>query len=371
MPGLDITNECTPSAGTLSRLSRGSPDGLLFPKLEWLNCVLDYADDALSFFRLFLSPHLRRIKFYTYLCDLAAFSQIIPALPSSLESLDVELDPKDAEHAKDALSSFVCRCGSSLRSLGIRGLLSDAATLHLIQLPNLTRWMTDQGPPQVTSTPVLRSLEHFHFKGEAILPWLRFLASDGKGTREGLKFLDLPHGTVIDSTLLFPIVNLRNLVKLLVHNKDCGTEESCSFHLTDDNVEDLAAALPRLESLRLGHPCSRNTCKTTVASLMSISIHCLDLSILETHFNTQTIVDDMQSLLNGGVGHNKAKCRLWRILVGYQPLELDSADLRTIAMGFSVIFPRMVQLVGYHWIGLRRRIPGVSVYYDEADAVVR
>ena len=382
MPGLSLNEEGTPSADTLYQLSCGSPDGLLFPKLEWLHWDTDEARAALPFFRLFLSPHLRRIKFYTdRSIDVAPFVLVISALPTSLESLDIEPGQGDAEPIKDALSSFICRCGPSLRSFDTCGPLSDAAILHLVQLPNLSRLRTNQGPPQVTPTPALQSLEWFRLQEEGGLSWLRFLTSDGKDpflkgsasttshtpTRETLKFIDLPNGTIVGSTFLSSIVSFRNLVKILVRNEMYQVADSCTFRLTDDDMTDLAAALPHLESLRLGSPCYLNTCKTTVASLMSISVHCLDLLILEIHFNTETIVDDMQALLDGDVGRNKAKCRLRSLLVGVMPLKLDSAGIQTIETGLNVIFPHMKALVGdiYSWYTLKCRMR-IGGYEPEA-----
>jgi len=316
---------------------------------------------------------LRHVTFYTGPgVDKAAFAQIISALPTSLESMDVGSHDDDAEPVKDALSSFFCRCGPSLRSLGTRSPLSDTATLHLMQLPNLSRWKTDQGPPQATSASIPQSLEHFEFDGGGALPWLRFLASGGEGIGERLKSLDLPDCTVIDLTFLSPAVSLRNLVNLRVFNYSCKAMDSCLFRLTDGGMEDLAAALPRLKCLWLGNACRLDTCKTTVASLMSLSIHCPNLLLLGTHFNTRTIVEYMQGLLDGGVGHDRAKCQLRSIFVGDIPLRLDSADLQTVAMGFSLIFPHMTQLVGSngHWSELGRRMRGVGGDYSKAKAVV-
>ena len=392
MSGLRLQREL-PNADTLFRLSRDLPDGLLFPKLEWLDWDIDGAGPALPFFRLFLSPSLRCLALYNGpdVYDLprdqvAALAQFISVLPTSLESLDVEFFHGQEGPIKDALSSFVCRCGPSLRSFGTIGPLSDAATLHLMQLPNLSRLRTDQGPPQVTSTPVLQSLEQFHLWEERALPWLHFLASGGKGTlskgsgsttshapiRETLKVLDLPEGTTVDSAFLLSVVIFGNLVKLRVHGWFCADANDCSFRFTDDDMRDLAAALPNLKSLRLGTPCCLNTCKTTVASLISLSVHCPDLLLLETHFNVQTIVGDMQGLLDGGARHYKTKCQLRSILVGDMPLELDSTDLQTVAMGFTVIFPHMAYLTGYafRWRELKRQMPGVSGNFVAAEAVV-
>ena len=60
---------------------------------------------------------------------------------------------------------------------------------------------------------------------------------------------------------------------------------------------------------------------------------------METHFNTRTIVGDMQRLFDGGAGHGKAKCKLWGLVVGDLPLEVGGEDVETVAMGFKVIFP--------------------------------
>ena len=80
-------------------------------------------------------------------------------------------------------------------------------------------------------------------------------------------------------------MKFRNLVALSVYT-DCFDSGSRVFHLMDDDIEDLAFTLPKLNSLQLGHPCHFDTCNTTVASLLSISVHYLDLTVLQTYLNT-------------------------------------------------------------------------------------
>ena len=156
-------------------------------------------------------------------------------------------------------------------------------------------------------------------------------------TRKTLKSLECL-GATIDSTFLSSVVVFQNLVTLNVHTT-CSNTEGRIFTLTDDDVENLASSLPRLEDLRLGQPCQSTPCNATVASLMSISVHCLDLTVLETHFNTRTIVSDIQRLIDGGAGRDKAKCKLRRLMVGRLSLEVGEEDIDTVAMGFNVIFP--------------------------------
>ena len=123
-------------------------------------------------------------------------------------------------------------------------------------------------------------------------------------------------------------------------------------------MENLASALPRLSSLQLGMPCRGDSCNTTVASLMSVSVHCLDLEVLETHFSTQTIVGDIRRLLDEDTRRDKTKCKLQELLVGSLPLEVREEDIETIAMGFESVFPHLKNIVGDddHWKQVKPRL---------------
>jgi len=83
----------------------------------------------------------------------------------------------------------------------------------------------------------------------------------------------------------------------------------CSFGLNNGNVNKLAAALPRLETLLLGLRCFENTCATTVACLPPISVHCPQLMESEIHFNTTNIVDDFWNIAKPATGH-RSKLRI-------------------------------------------------------------
>ena len=120
--------------------------------------------------------------------------------------------------------------------------------------------------------------------------------------------------------------------------------DPCIFQLTDDDMENLAIALPHLESLRLGKSCIFDTCKTTVAALMSISVHCMGLTVLETHFNTLEIVRDLQWVLDRGAGRDDAKCRVSNLPVGGLSVEAQKS-IETVVMGLKVIFPCLRNLV--------------------------
>jgi len=351
------------TADTLQRLSNNSPGGILCPRLERLHWDACGTDNALLFVRLFLSPSLKKVTLYNYLLltqsDLSiAIARVISLLPISLQDVSIEPGYEGDEALVDAVSSFICRCGPSLRSFSTRTPLSEVAIRYVIQLPNLRSWTVTRGPPRTVPASILPSLEQLHLDRTEALPWLHLLASRQKGivhehsasamsharTRESLKSITCPGSAIVDSTLLSSLITFRNLATLRVQ-PDCPGEEVCMFRLTDDDMENLATALPRLEILELGSPCDYDSCNNTVASLLSISVHCLDLTVLETHFNARTIVGDMQRLFDGGIGSDRAKCKLSRLMVSL-PFEVRGKDIRAVMVRLKVIFP-CLEAVGY------------------------
>jgi len=368
------------TVGALSRISLNSSGGVLCPKLEWLRLDLRKTVNALPLFRLLLSPHLKRVEFSDSSVLgplrevwLTGLVQIISVLPTSIEALTVMCGLERYRSLEDAISAFVCRSGSSLRSFYSSVPVSEVAIHHIAQLPNLRSWDIIQGPPQTSPPSISPPLEELRLLKKTALPWLRLFASHEEpvpqngfipvaphaNIREKLRLLECPNGTILDSTFLSPVLKFRNLGVLYMDNR-CSEGEGCVFHLTDDDMEGLAAALPRLKYLQLGRPCHSNSCNTTVASLLSISTHCLDLITLETHFNTLTIAEDIRRLLDNDSGRDKSKCKLSILAVGSIPLGADrkDIDMETVQRGFEFIFPRLRDFTNYggRWYELRTRL---------------
>ena len=344
MRGLTLGSDNKPTSDTIFRLLCNSSE-VLFPKLEWLRWCMWETSPALPFSRLFLPPHLKRLTLYANPYpdpspphQLETIAQMVSFLPTSLEDLIIHSGYSEEKVVQDAVSSFICRCGPSLRSFDTWVPISEAAIYHLIQLPNLSNWNAIQGPPETIPASILPSIEDIRLDKPEHLPWLHLLTSH---TNIKLKSLDLPPSSSIGSALLSCVMQFRNLVTLHVGAYYPACTEICLFRLTDGDMENLVTALPRLQSLLLGRPCYHNSCNTTLASLVSISVHCLDLVALETHFNTQTIVGDMKRLLDGGAGRDKAKCKIESLSVWGLPLEIRDEDTETVATGFKDIFPHL------------------------------
>jgi len=359
---LEMSDDVTDDA--LSHLSHNSPDGVLFPKLEWLDWPITLSSVVrLHCFRLFLFPHLKHINlhdpsrgWFPFLQDLGPVAEVISCLPASLEHLSMRFGPRDRGLLEGAVSSFVLRCGPPLRSFNSNTHLSEAALHHLMQLPNLRCWVAFGEPPRTIPSLAFPSLEKLHLRSGG-LSWLHLLTARADGTlrddlkstavvmktniKATLKFLSFPENTPVNPTLLSSILPFRNLVALYVGNDCCDTGDICTFDLTDYDVENLADALPSIATVKLGGVCGFNSCRTTVASLLSISTRWLALTVLEIHFNTRTIAGDIRRLIDRGSRCDKPRCELERLCVGRLPLRVPEEDIGTVAMGFADIFPRL------------------------------
>jgi hypothetical protein len=287
------------------------------------------------------------------------------------------------EYFKDSFSSIVSRCGPSLTEFSSPIPLSDAATNHLIQLPHLRVWSTECSPPSYSalSLPLgFPPLTEFTLEGNAAGGWISLLerlehgVSPTQGVtplsrvKKSLGFLTAGSllGLVIGVSFSSMIRTFRNLIYLNLEAY-CHDEDNvgqCTFKLNDDNVTELAMALPRLQSLLLGCPCFENICATTVTCLLPISVHCVKLTTLAIHFNTTNIVDDLKNISEGARFQelrSLPRCKLTELHVYQIPLPLDEPGFGAVAHGMADIFPALQHCEGFHegWDGLSRRIVGL------------
>jgi len=374
---------------TLNKLRLNSPPGGWFPALQDLSLCI--TESSLPYADLFFSPHLKRIHIYVSwpgdntalpLGSLQILASIISALPtSSLERISVDTDHHALPwaHFKDSLSSVILRCGPSFTEYNAPVPLSSAALNHLIHLPHLRTWRIHSPPPTYSASslplvfPPLKELSLWEGAACGWFPLLRRL-EDGASTtqcvtplskaKESLIFLnvkDMP-GINVDPSFISTIQCFRNLVDLdLMASCYDGSRDQCIFKLNNGNVTELAMALTQLEFLLLGHPCSENTCLTTVACLLPISVHCSKLEKLEIHFNTTNIVDDLRNILEDPRFQqlrSLQRCPLTRLDVYETPLRLDESDLETVVEGMADIFPSLTDFYGIEksWFVLSRQI---------------
>jgi len=358
---------------TVRQFRLNSPAGGWFPALRILEWVI--SENNLPYVDLLFSPLLERAYIDApRLWNLSGFPRVIlPTIASTISALPVSAlrilctgNPLGASiyimsawaHLKDSFSSVVLRCGPSLTHLSSVIPLSDAAVDHVIRLPHLRAWEI-VGPPPSRSTPptlmVFPPLRRLGLRGASAGGWLSLfqrLVDRVSVTpsveplymvKESLTVLNAefrPTATVIDVPLTSPIRMFRNLVDLNIRTS-CH-KGRCNSKLKNDEVAELAMALPRLQRLCLGFPCEENIRATTAACLLPISVHCLRLGVLSIHFNTTNIIDDLKNIPADPQFRelfSLPKCRLSRLDVRDAPLTLDESDFETVADGMKGIFP--------------------------------
>ena len=163
--------------------------------------------------------------------------------------------------------------------------------------------------------------------------------------------LQCDYAVELDVSFISHFRAFRNLATLLLGN-GCSRATTCTFDLTDEDISRLAMELPRLRDLSLGTPCSRNTCRTTVNSLLALSTHCKGLRQLCIHFNTRKLAQDMWDSLHHPLRHNShppSRCPLTALDVGTTPLTAEALgeDVFPTLAGLLDIFPGLKTIKYY------------------------
>jgi hypothetical protein len=345
-------------------------DGVVFPGLRKLH----WPDNphTLPFHRLLLSPTLTTLslKYYSFGSseeDLSILRPVIMGLDTShLRDLYLRwFVREEANRQMESVASCaVLRCGPALKGLGVSSSLSDAAVQHIMQLPNLSTWCASTGlprTPNLSLSDIFPRLNYLTLAGEVSLEWLAFFTttahhiSSGRGSHSSfnrgpvqrLCHLHISTGVPINAVLMSHIMHFRELTFLnLLSNCDW---EGCAFSLTDNDIAEITSALPRLVHAVLGMVCSANSCRTTVASLVSFSTQCRDLESLEVHFNTANLRNDLESVTADPRLDNLPSLRTsndFHLSLTDAPLAIDDDDSVSVLSGFRRIFPSLVAIGG-------------------------
>ena len=265
------------------------------------------------------------------------------------------------------ISAYVLGCGEALRQFGTNVVLSTQAIVHLMKLPNLHAWTTERGPPQVTDlihhgvpadvTSLFPSLEGLDLREEVALEWLSlFEAAKNRSppwimAGDSLSQVSYHHPTFpTDSSLISRFLPLTDLSDVQI-STGCLFGR-CRSQFTDEDVERLAIALPKLEALTLGElSCNSDTCPTTIRSLLFLSIHCPKLRYLNIHFRVGNLRADILDMLADAYSqglHSRPKCVLKTLATQGVSTALLVHDPMLISIGMLMIFPSLTEFVSLH-----------------------
>ena len=375
-------------SGTPEEVFRlGSTEGVVCPRLQDLDLRANF--DTLPFYRLLLSPKLTSLSltYSSSFIELEPLEEELPIIQPVIMALDtfplqrlrlrLNISRAAGRQMEPVISSAVLRCGPALKNLAIFSPLSDAAVQHIMQLPNLDTWHTASGPPRtpdLSMSNIFPRLDHLLLTSKASLEWLVLFTTTthrissgqnshswpSRGPLRRLGRLVVSLTVPIDVVLMSPIVQFRGLISLRL-TSTCSLIRGCAFRLTDDNIVEIATALPNLEVAILGLVCSANSCQTTVASLISFYTCCRDLERLEIHFNTTNLRNDLESV--SADPRLDSLPSLWTRNTFYlslsdAPYTTDEDDVVPVVKGFRRIFPSPTHIVGNStcWKGLNLRL---------------
>ena len=359
---------------TFPKFRVNTPVGGWFPALQDLSWCITKSN--LPHVDLFFSPHLKKVSIYASWSESTSevSHEILPVIASTLSTLPVStlqslfFGVYPLAYFKDSFSSVVLRCGSPLTALASMIPLSGVATDHLIHLPQLRAWDISGPPPTYSALPlplVFPPLVELTLEGGATREWFSLFerleghvrATQGvtplSSVKESLETLCIKNcpSPIIDARFASPIQMFHNLITLSVETFRCNPngERRCTFKLNNGDVTELAAALPRLEFLILGRPCPENTCTTTVACLLQISVHCVKLRTLDIHFNTANIIDGLKEISGDPRFpelRSLPRCALVHSDVFFTLLTVDEPSFTTVVNGKADIFPRLEHCEG-------------------------
>jgi len=351
---------------------RGPYSEPLCPRILKLSWTVDAVFG--SDFAPFLSPQLRDVHLESRPGTRFPFPHVISALPiSSLKSL--HLSVIGDEPVREAITSMFETYSKSLMTLEVSRMdqLRDVSWSRIMALPHLRVLKTDQWPPTTfpSNLPALfPSLRNISLHGPLASGWIHFLAegsaqgvSHGTGSKPRivaphLVQLYCDYGVELGGTLASCLGVFRSLSSLVLGGSSPCSRRPCAFRLTDEDVSRLAIELPGLRKLFLGVPCAYGTCRTTVNSLLALSVYCKGLHELCIHFNTRNFAWDMKNSLRNPlrrIPHPPSRCPLAVLDVGLTPLTAEALgkDVFPTLAGLVDIFPRL-QKISHTTSGWRR-----------------
>ena len=330
--------------------------------------------------RQFLSPHLVSISFWLSVNDHRAdfgLDSAISSLPTTrLETLSLAGDVPWTAYIQPALSEVVQRLNTCFKRIDAWSSLSDAAWGHLASLPKLeSLYLVDTPSIEVLKSishePTFPALEHmvlelrdYYYQHLPVLFSLLKSTSLKEVTIRGsrrVRPVALPSEvaiamrktelhrsiTVLVFTGFYPadltfVSHLRSFSSLETLECDTRCQElQCVFPLTDSDIEQLARGLPRLVTLRLGHPCNFSNPNTTIKSMISLSTHCPSLDTLCLPCNLTNIYEDVR--MESGEPDPRLETR-------------SSCALRVLAFNW-MIRPESIEALGIMKSALRHLFP--------------
>ena len=345
--------------------------------------------DLAPFLRLFLNPGLTSVHILFPTHDPHIYRPATISLIPTQDLMHLRLQRMGNEDIHwGELRNLLDEASETLRSVSLDGQPSMAVIDKLLRLPNL-RSLDVQLPATRISPPavVLPSLGKLVVRYNDPRSWLHILQNipnpalrefDVTFTGSSTSYLQTLGSFLLNANVERTLVSLKctseNLAPLTgagIHpllsfgrlttlelSASCN-EGQCGILLNDSIVSELAVALPHLTSLGLGSiPCKASTSNVTIASLVTLSMNCVDLDFLRLHFNANDITTRG---IHANSRTRKFTCKLRTLSVGSQPLPSNHNDILLVTFTILHIFPH-VETIASGGGGWRQVREGVQLF---------
>jgi len=341
----------------------------LFPNLKTVR-LGPVAKEFISFIPLFLSPRTTNIFIsFAGSSDLpkAMIASMVATFPTqcpNLHSIFLVPLPRDPMITVAISEMLLSNNRDSLRTLAVDSPLTLAAHEMIHKLPNLRELsiFVEKGtslPPLMLPNLIGLTVE---FDGD----WQQMFHGATLGKLEAVSFRSTSEqiggfleaferialAASAQNTLSWfglrtscswvpnysSLHSFTQLVDLII-NFPC--EGGCSSTVDDDVIMDLARAMPKLETLRLGdEPCREIQTGVTAKGLAVLAHHCSDLSTLRIHFQVATLsAPPVNPGATSNVGSNALRrdCALRDLKVGKIPMPEELVLMAAVTL--ALIFP--------------------------------
>ena len=357
-----------------------SQRGGFWPGLRSLTCDIGW--DVVPFISLFFTPTITNLDLTLPHESNRLLQPTLSLLAHTcrqLQSLTMNVGIPDALSGGE-MGRLVSASRHTLRRIDIRSFTpSDVfpAIFNLSQLQDLS--LQEPSLPNQVSPKALPHLQAINFNGNHGLNLTQFLR--GLSVTRLARVTISRGGTIQLSTLLEPLCgatavmrvlylspvaaldpssitllrSFTNLTSLILNCvcKDPQPNVSCSFQPTDESVQELGGALPRIRLLSLSRGC-RGPRHVTFASLICLSMTCSNLENLLIRVDFTSIVSgpDQLNHRNPSLGTDSARpqralSKLNTLDVGNSPLPQVPRCEWMVALALVRIFPS-VRLCSSH-----------------------
>ena len=361
----------------LQRFSFNEP---LLPNLKTLQLWSATVDFA-PFILLFISPGTSRINiiFETYNLSIALIASVITIFPArcpNLQHIGLHSLPRDPMITNAVSELLLTTNRNTLRTFDVDSPLTEEARGVVHRLPDLryltvvTGGGTSLPSLMLPSLTKLLIIEHDH--DHDWLDWMEMFYGATLGKLETVNFA--PESEQIGDFLgaferaalaasvqnalsnfvlytryswdpkLSSLLSFTQMKTLSIH---FPCDRGCYLRVGDDDIINLARAMPELEILRLGdRPCRRIPTGVTAKGLAVLAHHCPNLSVLCIHFQVASLTlppatfsmtpkTEPAVLLRG--------CALKDLTVGEIPIPEQSVLM--VALTLVRIFPRIENVI--------------------------